>query len=125
MPKRKKSKRVKKPPVRPVVNKKVIGEAPDLEAFIVEANEVRGITNTPGWAILERDFTNYRNTIMSKIAYLDPSKPEQREACILFIAIDKLLSLVNDYQTNRDKAIALINKLENKDLTITMDIDNE
>lgn len=77
-----------------------------------------------GWGILERDIIQYRNGIMSKLAYADSSRTEHREAQVLFIACDKLLSLVNDYQENRDRAIDLLNKLENPDVAITMDVDN-
>ncbi len=97
----------------------------DLEDFIREADEVRALTASRGWSIIERDLNEYRNQIISKLAYLDPSKLEHKEARVLFIATDKVLSLVNDYEENRVKAIEMLNKLNNPDLAVTMDIDNE
>jgi len=118
MPRRKK--------IKPKLQIKSVNKTPqDLEEFIREAGEVRMMTTTPGWAILQRDLLNYRNTLVSRLAYIDPSRIEHKEMRILFIAIDKLLSLVNDYQENRDIAIELLNKLENPELAVTMDVDNE
>jgi hypothetical protein len=97
----------------------------DLEEFIREADEVRTLTNQTGWNILARDLTNYRNQIIDRLVYLDPSKPEFREAKILFVAIDKLFAIVNDYEENRVKAIELMEKLNNPQLAVAMDIDNE
>jgi hypothetical protein len=97
----------------------------ELEDFIREADEVRLITTQAGWHIIERDITEYRNSLINKLAYTDPTKPEFREAVILFVASDKLLALINDYQENRDKAIELMNKLENPNLAVAMDIDGE
>ena len=97
----------------------------DLEAYIKEASDVKLLTQQGGWAILERDLLQYRDSLTNKLAYLDPSKPEFREARILFIAVDKIFSLVNDYEANRDRAIELLNKLENPSLNTIMDIDTE
>ena len=97
----------------------------DLEAYIKEASDVKLLTQQGGWAILERDLLQYRDSIINKLAYLDPSKPEFREARILFIAVDKIFSLINDYEANRDRAIELLNKLENPSLNTVMDIDTE
>ena len=97
----------------------------ELEDFIREADEVRNLTTQTGWGILERDINQYRTEISNKLAYLDPKSKEYYESKILFIASDKLLSLVNDYQENRDKAIELMTKLENPSLAITMDVDGE
>jgi hypothetical protein len=36
-----------------------------------------------------------------------------------------LFSIVNDYESNRDKAIELLDKIQNQDISITMDIDTE
>lgn len=77
-----------------------------------------------GWAILERDLLKYRSDIVNKIVYTSPTRPEYDEARVLFIAVDKLMALVNDYEDNRNQAIELLNKLENPDLSITMDVDN-
>ena len=97
----------------------------DLESYIKEASEVKLLTQQAGWAILERDLLQYRNSLTNRIAYLDPSKPEHKEARILFIAVDKIFSLINDYEDNRDRAIELLNKLENPSLNTIMDIDTE
>jgi len=43
---------------------------------------------------------------------------------VLFIAVDKLFAIINDYQENRVKAIELLEKIQNPDLAITMDVDN-
>lgn len=83
------------------------------------------MTQQAGWGIIERDLTNYRREIGKKIAYLNPKRPEFNEARILFLAADKLINMVNDYQENRDMAMELLEKLENPDLAIAMDIDNE
>lgn len=97
----------------------------DLEDYIKEASEVKVLTQQAGWGILERDLLEYRNGLINHMAYLDPSKPEFREARILFIAVDKIFALVNDYEENRDRAIDLLNKIENPSLATIMDIDTE
>jgi len=125
MPKRKKRKPVKKLKQSLVVKVKPAGEAENLEAYIQEASEVKSMTNTPGWSILVRDLTMFRDRLINTLAYTDPSKVEHKEARVLFIAIDKIFSMVSDYHENRDRAIDLINKLENKDTVISMDVDNE
>jgi len=43
----------------------------------------------------------------------------------MFLAADKLLTMVNDYEENRTAAIAMLNKIENPDLVVPFDIDNE
>ena len=97
----------------------------DLEEFIKEAGEVKFLTQQTGWAILERDLSIYRDGISKKLAYMNPSRPEFNEARILFLAVDKIFDIVNDYQENRDMAIELLNKMENPDLAIALDVDNE
>ena len=97
----------------------------DLEAYIKEASEVKLLTQQAGWGILARDLREYQSGLGNRIPYLDPSKPEYREARILFIAVDKIFSLINDYEDNRDRAIELLNKLENPSLNTVMDIDTE
>ena len=77
-----------------------------------------------GWAVIERDVLRYREGIMQKLAYTNPRRLEYEEARILVIAVDKLLALVNDYETNRENAIDMLNKLENPDTMITLDVDN-
>ena len=100
-------------------------ENQDIREFVQEASEVKQLSAMAGWGILERDLKLYRETISSKLAYLNPNRPEYYEAKILFLAADKLISLVNDYEMNRDKAIDLLNKLDNPGLEITLDVDNE
>ena len=118
MPKAKKSK-------PKLLLKQVTRSPEDLEEFIREADEVNNLTNTKGWSILARDLTEYRNSLISKLAYLNPKRPEHYEARILFIAVDKIFSMVSDYRENRDRAIELLQKLENPDLAIAMDVDTE
>lgn len=97
----------------------------DLEEFIREADEVKSLTSSRGWSILERDFNGYKEDIAIKLAYLNPKKPEYWDAKILFIAIDKLMSIVSDYAENRDKAIELLTKIQNPEIAVTMDVDTE
>lgn len=97
----------------------------DLEDFIREASEVKQLSQHTGWTILERDLSGYRETLVDKLAYINPTRPEFNELRILFLASDKLLNMVNDYEANRDIAIQLLNKLQNTDLTVPLDMDNE
>jgi hypothetical protein len=97
----------------------------DLKDFVQEANEVYLLTQQTGWRIITRDLLEYRNGLTNRLAYIDPSKPEHKEARILFIAVDKIFTLINDYKENREKAVELLQKLENPDLATVMDIDNE
>jgi len=110
---------------KPKLVKREVPKPEDLEEFIREASEVKQLTEHPGWGVLARDLSEYRNGLVNRIAYIDPKKPECLEARVLFIAIDKLFSIVNDYQENRDRAIELLNKIQNPSLAVTMDIDNE
>ena len=120
MPRRK----PKKAKTKPRAVRKQISKPEDLDAFIREASEVRQLTQHPGWAVIERDLTEYRNGLVRRLAYLDPKKPESREARILFIAVDKVFTIVGDYEENRRKAIELMEKIDNPDLAVTMDVDN-
>jgi len=97
----------------------------DLEGFIKEASEVKNLTDQKGWHILERDLMDYKTRIGQQIAYLNPKSPQFEEARVLYIASDKLLTMVSDYEENRAKAIELLTKLENPNLTVAMDVDNE
>lgn len=97
----------------------------DLEEFIREADEVKVLTTMRGWGIIARDLNEYRDGLINKLAYIDPKRPEHEEARILFIAVDKLFAIVNDYQENRDKAIELMNKLQNPELAVALDVDTE
>ncbi len=111
--------------IKPILKSGQEPKPEDLEEFIREASEVKSLTQTAGWAILERDLTQYRNSLINILAYTSSKRPEYHEARILFIAVDKLFAMVNDYQENRDRAIELLQKLENPDMAVTMDIDNE
>ena len=68
---------------------------------------------------------NFRDSIASRLAYVDPSRVEHKEARILFIAIDKLFALVDDYEANKGICLDMLNKLRNPDLAIPLDMDNE
>lgn len=107
------------------VRKDIEPKPADLEEYIREADEVKVLTTMKGWGIIARDLTEYRDGLVNKLAYIDPKRPEHEEARILFIAVDKLFAIVNDYQENRDKAIELLNKLSNPELAVSLDIDNE
>ena len=96
-----------------------------MEAYIREASEVKQMTASAGWGILERDLLSLQAGIVPKIVYLESKRPESYEAKLLYIGIDKIIALVNDYEANRDKAIELLTKLQNPDLAVTLDIDNE
>jgi hypothetical protein len=97
----------------------------DLDEFIREAEEVRALTATKGWQILCRDLGIFRDGILKRLAYINPKSPSYDEARILYIATDKIFSMIEDYQENKDKAIELLNKIENPDLAIAMDVDTE
>ena len=96
-----------------------------MREFVREASEVKQMTAMAGWGILERDIKLYRERLVAKLAYVSPERPEFYEARLIFLAADKLLSMVNDYEFNRDKMIELLNKLDNPGLEITLDVDNE
>lgn len=97
----------------------------DLQDFVIEANQVKSLSNHSGWQILERDLNFYQAEIAKRIAYLNPKRPEAYEARILFLAADKILNMVSDYSENRTIAIDMLNKIENPDLVVPYDIDNE
>ena len=73
---------------------------------------------------MERDLSALRESVVPKLAYLHSKRPEHYEARIVYAGVDTFLALIDDYQVNRDKAIELLNKLQNPDLAITMDVDN-
>jgi len=97
----------------------------DLEEFIKEASDVKNLTQTAGWAILERDLRHYQEEVAKKLAYINPSRKEFREAQVLYQAADKIIGMVNDYQENRDIAIQTLQKMDNPDLAVAMDVDTE
>jgi len=67
----------------------------------------------------------YREGLMSKLAYMNVSRPEFDEMRRLYIASDKLISMVEDYKVNRDKAVEYLNVLDNPEISIALDVDNE
>jgi len=123
MPRKKKAS--KKPKLVLKSPSKQVLEVQDLEAYIREAGEVKATVSTGGWAILERDLLRIRESIVPKLAYTNPKNTEFYEAQLLYVGIDKLLALIEDYATNRDKAIEHLNKLQNPELAVTMDVDLE
>jgi len=122
----KRRKRVKKPEVRKDDFTHIKASMPEnLQAYILEANEVQQMTQHPGWVIIERDLKSFRNTIIDKLVYSSPKSREFDENRVLFVGIDKILALVNDYNINREKAIEELEKLNNPDVAIQLDVDNE
>jgi len=96
-----------------------------LEEYIQEANEVNQLTSMRGWHILKRDLMGYRESLMSKLAYMNVNRPEFDEMRRLYIASDKLISMVEDYKVNRDKAKEYLNVLNNPEIAVALDVDNE
>ncbi len=97
----------------------------DLTEFVKEATQVKQLTEQAGWGVLERDLTIYKNEISKKLAYLNPNRPEFLEARILYLAADKIIGMVNDYQENRDIAMETLAKMDNPDLAVSFDVDTE
>ena len=82
------------------------------------------MTQQSGWSIVVRDLMLLQRGIFGKLVYLDPKKSEYYEAKVLYVGIDKVLTLIDDYEANRDKAMGLLNTLENPESSIVMDVDN-
>jgi hypothetical protein len=114
----------KKRDVIPVVDSKT-STPEDLRSFIAEAEMVRQMASTPGWNIMVRDLVEYKNTLADALPYLNTKTKEFFEARILFIASDKLLKLVDDYEENRKRSVELLERIQNTDINITLDVDNE
>jgi len=100
------------------------GEMDGLRFYVAEAEKVELMSFTPGWVILERDLTTYKEQISEKLAYLDPDTKEYKDARILYIASDKILKIVNDYAENRRRALELLHKIDNTQDNIVLDVDN-
>lgn len=96
----------------------------DLHTFINEADQVQFMTEQLGWDIIVRDFTNYKKQKSEEIPYLNKDSKEFNEAVIDYRAVDKLFRLIDDYRTNRQKAIEALEKLDNPDKYINLDVDN-
>ena len=97
----------------------------ELADFIQEANEVHQLTNMRGWQIIRRDLMSYRESIVSRLAYINPKRVEFNELRLLFLAADKLISMVEDYKVNRDKAKEYLDKLVNPEVAVPLDVDLE
>ena len=95
-----------------------------LRFYIAEAEQVDLMTRHPGWEILARDIVGYKNKLGSSIAYMNPATKGFDDARVLYIASDKLLALVEDYKSNKEKAIELLEKIENPETNIVLDVDN-
>jgi len=78
-----------------------------------------------GWSIIERDLIQFRNGIIPKLAYLDTRRSEYLEAKTLYIGIDKVLNLINDYESNKVKALETLEKISHPDLVVPFYVDNE
>lgn len=102
-----------------------LDEMSDLRFYVAEAEKIELMQMTQGWQILERDLSQYKSQISSKLAYISPKLPEFEESRILFIAADKILSIVNDYAENRKRAIELLKKIDNPQDNIILDMDNQ
>jgi hypothetical protein len=117
-------KKVRKSAAPKISVKETGNELDSLREFVSEAEVVDLITKQPGWIILERDLNEYRDQISAKLAYLDPKSKEFTDARILFIASDKLFSLIEDYAENRKRALELLEKIDNTGEHIVLDVDN-
>jgi len=99
-------------------------EVDSLREYAVEAEQVELLAQNAGWQILERDLNAYRDAIGSKLAYISPLSKEFEEARILFISSDKILQMVSDYSENKKRAMELLDRIDNPDKNIILDVDN-
>jgi len=118
---RKRKKSVKA--VKPVI-KQSTTEPEDLRIYTAEAEHVNLMTASEGWAILSRDIAEYKEAIGSRLAYMNPNGKEYEDARIIFMASDKLIKMVEDYAENRRRALELLDKLDNPEENIILDVDN-
>lgn len=102
----------------------VNNEVDSLREYTLEAEQVDLLKTQPGWQILQRDLDQYLNEIGSKLPYLNTKSKEYSEARVLYIASDKLLKMVLDYEENRKRALELLEKLDNTKENIVLDVDN-
>ena len=100
-------------------------EQEQLKQFSLEAEQVALMTNHQGWQILQRDLDDYKKRISETLPYISPKNKEYTEARIMYIASDRLLKMIEDYQVNRKRALEFIDKLDNLKENIVCDIDNE
>ena len=124
MPPKKKGK--SKKPVAPKVAIPAIkrDDPEELRIFVAEAEQVNLLTVHPGWEILRRDIDSYRQEILRKLVYLNPKTIEYENARVLYIASDKLIQMIEDYSANRKRALELLEKIDNPDTNIILDVDN-
>ena len=99
-------------------------EIDSLREYARQAELVGLLKTQPGWEILESDLRQYKSAIGEKIAYLNPKSVEYHNSRILFIAADKVLKIVDDYAENRQRALDLLEKLDNQQENIVLDVDN-
>ena len=97
----------------------------EIRRFTAEAEQVDLMTRHPGWEIIRRDVDDYRQKIAAKIPYLNPRGAIYEDTRILYLASDKLLGIIEDYAANRKKAIELLDKIDNPQENIVLDVDNE
>jgi hypothetical protein len=102
----------------------VEGDVDNLMVFSAEAEQVGLMTRHPGWSIIKRDLETYRQKMGEAIPYLSPGTEDFNKSRLLYIASDKLLGMVEDYDQNRKRALELIEKLENQKENIVLDVDN-
>lgn len=120
----KKAKRVTKKKETPKLESKKLSEPDDLHIYIGEAQQVELMTHSEGWLIIERDLNDYREKIGSRLAYINPESEKYDEARIQYIASDKLIKMVEDYAENKRRAMELLERLENPQSIIPLDVDN-
>ncbi|KYK26433.1 hypothetical protein AYK26_07505 [Euryarchaeota archaeon SM23-78] len=113
----------KKKVLKPVPQPKP-SEPEDLRVYVAEAEQVDLMTRTEGWNIIQRDIEDYRDKIGSRLAYLNPKTLEYEEARINYLAADKLLKMIEDYAENKKRAIELLEKIDNPQENIVLDVDN-
>lgn len=125
-------KKVKKSAERKALLKKEVApplqvtdnEVNDLREFALEAEQVALLENHNGWRILARDFSLWREELRNKLPYIDPKSKEYNEARILLIVADKLLTITEDYSENRKRYLDLLNRIDNPQENIVLDVDN-
>jgi len=97
----------------------------ELLEYIEEAEKVRLMTTTEGWNIIKNDISRYLSEIGNRLPYLDPASKEFYDSRLLYIASDKLIKMVEDYEFNRKKAEELLLKLNTQENVVMADVDNE
>jgi len=97
----------------------------DVENFISEANEVDIMTGTKGWDIMRRDIAEYMRNSNRLWMTMDQSSPQFEELRIRTLACHMLMSMVQDYKTNRVKMMDFYLKVKLPEYFIPFDVDNE